>query len=166
MKRLIVALDLFSFAEMQTIVSSLGDAVSAYKIGHQLFTSEGPKTIAYLKAQGKVVFLDLKLHEIPNSVAQAVHAAGKLGVNLVSVHASGGRKMMAAAVAVANPYPVVFERFVRQSMQSCRIINLNATSFGATRSFGKNWRVDGFSGGSVRLNKKLNDPVNLSSVAK
>lgn len=103
--KLIVALDIDTFSEMKSIVESIGEAVSIYKIGHQLFISEGPKTITYLKEQGKDIFLDLKLHEIPNSVASAVKAAGKYGVNMLTVHASGGQKMMQAAVEAANGFP-------------------------------------------------------------
>ena len=103
--KLIVALDVDSFADMQRIVQAIGPDVSTYKIGHQLFTAEGPQTIAYLKDLGKAVFLDLKLHEIPNSVAQAVQAAGQHGVSMLTVHASGGAKMMQAAVQAASHFP-------------------------------------------------------------
>lgn len=104
-KKLIVALDVNTFSEMKSIIESIGETVSSYKIGHQLFVSEGPKTITYLKELGKDVFLDLKLHEIPNSVASAVKAAGKHGVNMITVHASGGKQMMQAAVEAANNFP-------------------------------------------------------------
>ena len=104
-KRLIVALNMETFAEMKAIVEGIGEKVSIYKIGHQLFTSEGPKTIAYLKSSGKSVFLDLKLHEIPHSAASAVVAAGKHGVDFLTVHASGGKKMMQAAVEAATQFP-------------------------------------------------------------
>lgn len=100
-KQLIVALDIDSFIAMKDIVGAIGTAVSTYKIGHQLFIAEGFKTIRYLKDLGKDVCLDLKLHEIPNSVASAVLAAGNHGVDMITVHASGGKPMMQAAVKAA-----------------------------------------------------------------
>lgn len=105
MDRLIVALDVFSFDEMTEIVDSVGETVSCYKIGHQLFTSEGPKVIEYLRKREKKVLLDLKLHEISNSVAQAIRSAAKHGVNSITVHASGGRGMLEAAVLAASEFP-------------------------------------------------------------
>lgn len=103
--RLIVALDVPTLGDMKHIVDSLGPAVSHYKIGHQLFTAEGPKTISYLKTLGKRIFLDLKLHEIPNSVASAIASAGNHGVDMITVHASGGRTMMKVAAETALKYP-------------------------------------------------------------
>lgn len=100
--QLIVALDVFSFDEMRDIVEAIGDNVSIYKVGHQLFTAEGPKVIQFLKDLKKDVLLDLKLHEIPNSVASAIRSAGKHGVDMVTIHATGGRKMMEAAVEAGN----------------------------------------------------------------
>lgn len=105
MSRLIIALDVDSFSEMKAIVESTKSEVSIYKIGLQLFTSEGPSTIKYLKEMGKGVFLDLKLHEISNSVASAIHSAGTHGVDMVTVHASGGQQMMKAAVEAASAFP-------------------------------------------------------------
>ena len=75
------------------------------KLTLQLLTSEGPETIRYLKSLGKGVFLDLKLHEISNSVASAIKSAGKHGVYIITIHASGGQKMMAAAVEAAAEFP-------------------------------------------------------------
>lgn len=104
-QKLIVALDVPSFVAMTAIVDALGDDVAAYKVGHQIFVAEGPKTISFLKERGKLVLLDLKLHEIPHSAAEAVRAAGKHGVDMVTVHASGGRQMMQTAVAAAAEFP-------------------------------------------------------------
>lgn len=101
---LIVALDVFSFDEMKSIVETTKGEVEIYKIGMQLLTAEGPQTIRYLKDLGKTVFLDLKLHEISNSVASAVKAAGMHGVDMVTVHSSGGRRMMTAAVRAASEF--------------------------------------------------------------
>lgn len=100
----IVALDFPNQAQAMALVESLGEECSSYKVGLQLLTEEGPEVVRALVSQGKNVFLDLKLHEIPNSVASAVHAAGKLGVGMVTVHASAGSAVLRAAVAAAASY--------------------------------------------------------------
>ena len=102
---LIVALDVFTFEEMKSIVDSTKAEVTTYKVGLQLLTSEGPEVILYLKNLGKTVFLDLKLHEISNSVSAAIKSAGKHGVDMVTVHASGGQRMMEAAAKAAAEFP-------------------------------------------------------------
>jgi orotidine-5'-phosphate decarboxylase len=102
---LIVALDFPCRSEAAELVDKLGPACSSYKVGLQLLTEEGPAVVRELVEGGKSVFLDLKLHEIPNSVASAVRAAGKLGVGMVTVHASGGSAVLRAAVAAAAEYP-------------------------------------------------------------
>lgn len=101
----IVALDFPSRTEAMALVDTLGLACPSYKVGLQLLTEEGPDVIRELVMRGKSVFLDLKLHEIPNSVASAVHAAGKLGVGMVTVHASAGSAVLRAAIAAAAEYP-------------------------------------------------------------
>ena len=101
----IVALDFPSKAQALALVHALGPSATAYKVGLQLLTEEGPSIVRELVAMGKEVFLDLKLHEIPNSVAGAVKAAGKLGATMVTVHASGGSAVLRAAVAAAAPFP-------------------------------------------------------------
>lgn len=101
-ERLIVALDVSSATQAQRIVSSLGDSVRAYKIGMQLYTAAGPQIVRDLIASGKEVFLDLKYHDIPNTVAAAVREAAQLGVSMLTVHASGGGKMLRAAVQAAR----------------------------------------------------------------
>ncbi len=103
--RVIVALDFDSASEAMALVDRLGSSATHYKIGLQLLTSEGPAIVKALVSQGKQVFLDLKLHEIPVSVAGAVAAAGRLGVRMVTVHASGGTAVLQAAVAAAKPFP-------------------------------------------------------------
>jgi len=100
-ERLIVALDVSSAAAARRIVAALGDSVSTYKVGMQLYTAEGPGVVRELVASGKQVFLDLKYHDIPNTVAAAVKEAAALGVSMLTVHASGGRKMLDAAVRAA-----------------------------------------------------------------
>ncbi len=98
-QRLIVALDVSSSAEAQRIVAGLGGSVEIYKVGMQLFTAEGPQIVRDLVASGRKVFLDLKYHDIPNTVAAAVREAVQLGVSMLTVHASGGTKMLRAATA-------------------------------------------------------------------
>jgi len=101
-ERLIVALDVASASEAAKIVSSLGESVKFYKVGMQLYTAEGPQVVRDLTASGKSVFLDLKYHDIPNTVAAAVRQAVQLGVSMLTVHASGGTKMLKAAVEAAG----------------------------------------------------------------
>jgi orotidine-5'-phosphate decarboxylase len=101
--RLIVALDVSSAAAAQKIVAAVGDAALTYKVGMQLYTAEGPQVVRDLVAAGRQVFLDLKYHDIPNTVASAVREAATLGVSLLTIHAGGGGKMIRAAVeAVGN----------------------------------------------------------------
>lgn len=101
----IVALDFESSAAALSLVDRLGADASHYKVGLQLLTEAGPELVRALVAAGKQVFMDLKLHEIPNSVAGGVRAAGKLGASLVTVHASAGSTVLRAAVAAAKPFP-------------------------------------------------------------
>jgi len=96
-ERLIVALDVPEAAAARSLVRQIGDAAGLYKVGLQLFTAEGPAVIRELVNSGHQVFLDLKLHDIPNTVASAVRAAGKLRVSMLTVHASGGINMLRAA---------------------------------------------------------------------
>ena len=100
--RLIVALDVSAAAEARLIVQSLGKTVSTYKVGKQLFTAEGPAAVREIVNAGHKVFLDLKFHDIPNTVAAAVSAAAKLGVSMLTVHASGGQQMLTAAAEAAD----------------------------------------------------------------
>jgi orotidine-5'-phosphate decarboxylase len=97
-QRLIVALDVPTAAAASKIVAAVGHSAGIYKVGMQLFTAEGPPVVRDLVAGGHGVFLDLKYHDIPNTVASAVKSAAKLGVNMLTVHASGGGKMLRAAV--------------------------------------------------------------------
>jgi len=99
--RLIVALDVPTATEARQIIQSLAGTVTTYKIGKQLFTAEGPALLREIVDQGYKVFLDLKFHDIPNTVAGAVVAAAKLGVRMLTVHASGGKHMLTAAAEAA-----------------------------------------------------------------
>lgn len=103
--RVIVALDFENAVQAAMLVEQLGSSATFYKVGLQLLTAEGPCVVRELIAAGKRVFLDLKLLEIPHSVAGAVAAAGQLGVSMVTVHASGGSAVLRAAVEAARPYP-------------------------------------------------------------
>ena len=117
--RLIVSLDVPNAAEAQRIVTALGESVSFYKVGKQLFTAAGPALVRDLVGSGRKVFLDLKFHDIPNTVASAVRAASELGVTMLTVHASGGSKMLKAAAeaaAAAKRAPLVLAVTVLTSM--------------------------------------------------
>ena len=95
---IIVALDAKSQYDALTIAEQLDPALCRVKVGKELFTHEGPSVVKALHDKGFEVFLDLKFHDIPNTTAQAVCAAADLGVWMVNVHASGGRKMMETCV--------------------------------------------------------------------
>jgi orotidine-5'-phosphate decarboxylase len=118
-QRLIVALDVSYVAAARKIVAAVGDSALAYKVGMQLYTAEGPAIVRELVASGRRVFLDLKYHDIPNTVAAAVREAAQLGVSMLTVHASGGAKMLRAAVDAAhasNPATLVLAVTVLTSL--------------------------------------------------
>lgn len=114
-ERLYVALDCDSLDEALRLVDRLGDAVRSYKVGMQLFYKTGPAAVERLHAEGCRVFLDLKFHDIPNTVAGAASSATSLGVSMLNVHAAGGVEMMkqareaaaAAAKSLGLPTPLV-----------------------------------------------------------
>lgn len=93
-EKIIVALDVSSRQEALQIVQELHDVVGMFKIGSQLFTACGPQLVREVIDGGGKVFLDLKFHDIPNTVTHAVGEAAKLGVSMLTIHASGGRAMM------------------------------------------------------------------------
>lgn len=99
----IVALDVSSTGEALAIVDALADACHFYKVGSELFTREGPTVVRALRTLQREVFLDLKLHDIPNTVRRGCAAAAALGARLVTVHGVGGEAMVRAAVEGAGP---------------------------------------------------------------
>jgi orotidine-5'-phosphate decarboxylase len=99
---LIVALDVPTVKEMEKALGRLPDTIEWYKVGLELFCAEGPSVLEPLKKRNKKIFLDLKLHDIPRTVAHAVKTAASHGVNLMTVHAIGGRAMLEAAAEAAR----------------------------------------------------------------
>lgn len=125
-QRLIVALDVSTAAAAQKIVAAVGDSAFTYKVGMQLYTAEGPQVVRDLVASGRKVFLDLKYHDIPTTVGRAVNEAAQLGVSMLTVHGSGGSKMLRAAVdaAQADPRLMVLAVTVLTSMDEHDIENI------------------------------------------
>lgn len=103
--RVIVALDYPAAAPALEFASRVDPSLCRLKVGKELFVSAGPQLVEKLAGQGFDVFLDMKFHDIPNTVAQACKAAAQLGVWMVNVHASGGRKMMSAAREALESLP-------------------------------------------------------------
>jgi len=130
-ERLIVALDVPSAAAAKKIVAAVGDSALYYKVGMQLYTAEGPAIVRDLIASGRQVFLDLKYHDIPNTVGSAVREASRLGVRMLTVHASGGSKMLRAATEAArsgNPNLIVLGVTVLTSFSDSDVEEVGAGS--------------------------------------
>ena len=100
--KIIVALDVATAEEARDLVKQLGRQVTRFKVGLQLYTAGGPAIVREIVASGAKVFLDLKLHDIPNTVAGAVASAVSLGVDMLTIHLSGGEAMIRAAVEAAK----------------------------------------------------------------
>jgi orotidine-5'-phosphate decarboxylase len=98
-EKIIVALDVPTKTEALELVEKLRGQILCFKIGLQLYTGEGPEIVRAVSSTGSKVFLDLKLHDIPNTVARAVESAGRLGVQMLTLHLSGGSEMIRAAIA-------------------------------------------------------------------
>ena len=101
--RAIIALDVPNGADAEALLARLGPGADFVKIGSELFTAEGPAIVRRARAESRDVFLDLKWHDIPNTVRNAARIAAALGARLVTVHAAGGRAMLEAAVEGAGP---------------------------------------------------------------
>lgn len=95
--QLILALDTDTFEQARKLIDDVGDLVAIFKVGSQMFTAYGPFITRYLQSKGKKVFLDLKFHDIPNTVACAVKSAAGLSVFMLTVHTAGGKEMLEAA---------------------------------------------------------------------
>src|SRR5215467_16092515 len=95
--KIIVALDVATKEKALDLVKELRDQISFFKIGLQLYTAEGPEIVRAALSTGAKVWLDLKLHDIPNTVARAVESANDLGVHMLTIHLSGGSEMIRAA---------------------------------------------------------------------
>jgi orotidine-5'-phosphate decarboxylase len=123
-KRLIVALDVPTAEAAAALAKRLEGTCQWFKVGMELFTAVGPAVVESLVARGHSVFLDLKFHDIPNTVAGAVRSAAKLGVRLMTIHAGGGPAMLAAArealEGAANP-PELLAVTVLTSMDAAQL---------------------------------------------
>jgi orotidine-5'-phosphate decarboxylase len=122
-QRLIIALDVSTAAAARKIVAAVGDSAFTYKVGMQLYTAEGPSIVRELVSSGHRVFLDLKYHDIPNTTGAAVREAAQLGVSMLTVHASGGGKMLRAAVegAASKPDLIVLAVTVLTSLDNVEL---------------------------------------------
>ena len=100
--KIIVALDVATREKALGLVEQLRSDISFFKIGFQLFTAEGPEVVRAVLSTGARVWLDLKLHDIPNTVARAVESASKLGVQMLTIHLSGGSEMIRAATGASS----------------------------------------------------------------
>ena len=118
--RIYVALDAADEVRIRALLSSLDPSLCGIKIGKEAFTALGPRVVEWARERGFPVFLDLKFHDIPNTVAQACRAAAGLDVSLVNVHASGGRRMLEAAreaLAASDDAPGLIAVTVLTSME-------------------------------------------------
>lgn len=129
--KVVVALDFAREEEALALVAQLSPTECRLKVGKEMFTLFGPQFVRQLVGQGFEVFLDLKFHDIPNTVAKAVAASAELGVWMVNVHASGGRRMMEAAKAALAPYgdkaPLLIAVTVLTSMEQSDLAELGVT---------------------------------------
>src|SRR5664279_4249901 len=127
-RRLIVALDVPDAASAIDLVNQLEPCCHWFKVGLELFVAAGPSVLEAIAARGHSIFLDLKFHDIPNTVAGAVRSAAKLGVRMINVHAAGGPAMMAAAKAaldgIADPPELLAVTMLTSMDQSLSLIHI------------------------------------------
>lgn len=150
--KVIIALDYDNKEKALTFIKQLDPATCRLKIGKEMFTHFGPEFVKEVVSKGFDVFLDLKFHDIPNTVAKAVKAAADLGVWMVNVHASGGRRMMEAAKAILEPYgdkaPLLIAVTVLTSMDQDDLneLGINLTPAEQVRRLAKLTQLSGLDG--------------------
>lgn len=130
MAGVIVALDFADAEGALRLVDQLGESCRFYKVGSELFTAAGPPIVEALRADGCHVFLDLKLHDIPNTVARAIRRIDEMGVRITTVQASGGRAMMEAAVDAAGVSCGVFAVTVLTSLDDSALAEVSGPNVG------------------------------------
>ena len=130
MAGVIVALDFADAESALSLVNRLGESCRFYKVGSELFTAAGPAIVEALRNDGCHVFLDLKLHDIPNTVARAIRRIDEMGVRITTVHASGGRAMMVAAVEAAGVSCGVFAVTVLTSLDDVALAEVSGQNAG------------------------------------
>lgn len=131
-ERIILALDVDDFGEAERLVRDFKDSVGMFKVGKQVFTAYGTRIVEYIKGEGAHVFLDLKYHDIPNTVSKAAVEAAKLGVDMFNVHASGGFTMMhetgtalrKAAESLHIPRPIIIGVTVLTSIDDAELARM------------------------------------------
>ena len=150
--KVIIALDYDNKEQALTFIKQLDPATCRLKIGKEMFTHFGPEFVKEVVSKDFDVFLDLKFHDIPNTVAKAVKAAADLGVWMVNVHASGGRRMMEAAKAILEPYgdkaPLLIAVTVLTSMdqEDLNELGINLTPAEQVKRLAKLTQLSGLDG--------------------
>jgi orotidine-5'-phosphate decarboxylase len=147
--KIIVALDVPTKERALELVKQLGDEISFFKIGLQLYTAEGPEIVRAVLASGAKVWLDLKLYDIPNTVARAVESASTLGVRMLTIHLSGGSEMIRAAIAArANDMIIlgvtVLTSFTEQTLREIGITDTLKNQVVRLAKLGAEAGIDGF----------------------
>jgi orotidine-5'-phosphate decarboxylase len=137
----IAALDFATVDQAMALVDELGELCRFYKVGSELFTAAGPAAVAELRGAGCEVMLDLKLHDIPNTVARAVASARRLGANILTVHAAGGRAMLRVAAEVAAGRAVL-DLPAEPTGGPCRIFAVTVLTSLDSGSLGRVWGRD------------------------